>query len=234
MPTITLCMIVKDEEEFLERCLNSIKEIIDEIIIVDTGSKDRTVEIARKFTDKIFFKDFNDDFSELRNFSINKATKEWILVLDADEMISKNDLIKIKQLIQNNENLGYAFIQRTYFNKPLTKQWNYSKDDDYEESKSYLGWIYRGITRLFQNNKGIKFIYPIHETIIESIKHINGKILNSKIPIHHYGLLRDKDSIIKKNELYKKILINKIGKYKKLSFETELKIQEEIEKETLR
>ncbi|MBW2984381.1 glycosyltransferase family 2 protein [Candidatus Woesearchaeota archaeon] len=222
-------MLTKDEEKFLEKALSSVKEIVDEIIIVDTGSKDRTVETAKKFTNKIFFKKFENDFSELRNFSIEKATKDWILILDADEMISKNDLIKIKELVENNEYLGYAFIQRTYFNKPLTKQWNYSESDSYEESKPYLGWIYRGITRLFQNNKDIKFEYPIHETVIESIKQLNGRILNSKIPIHHYSLLRDKDSIIKKNELYKKILKNKIRKFQKNKFITELKVQEEIE-----
>jgi glycosyltransferase involved in cell wall biosynthesis len=226
-------MLTKDEEKFLEKALNSVKDIVDELIIVDTGSKDKTVEIAKKFTDKIFFKDFNDDFSELRNFSIEKATKDWILILDADEKISKKDLKKIKELIENNEYLGYAFIQRTYFNKPLTKQWNYSENDDYEESKPYLGWIYRGITRLFQNNKGIKFEYPIHETVIESIKRLNGRITNSKIPIHHYALLRDKDSIIKKNSLYKRILKNKIEKFQKNKFKTELKIQEEIIKEII-
>lgn len=230
MPSISLCMIVKDEQDFLEKALNSVKDIVDEIIIVDTGSKDRTVDIAKKFTNKIFFKDFNNDFSSLRNYSISKATKDWVLVLDADEIISKKDLGKIKNLIKNNENLGYAFIQRTYLNKPLTKQWNYSENDSYEESKNYLGWIYRGITRLFQNNKGIRFVYPIHETVVESIKELNGKITSSKIPIHHYGLLRDKDSVIKKSQFYKKLLREKIRSHSKLKFITELHVQEEIEK----
>ena len=82
---ISLCMIVKDEEQHLENCLNSIKELADEIIIVDTGSKDKTKEIAGKFTNKVYDFKWNDDFSEARNFSLSKATKDWILVLDADE-----------------------------------------------------------------------------------------------------------------------------------------------------
>ena len=223
-------MITKNEEKFLEKALNSVKDVVDEIIIVDTGSKDKTVEIAKKFTDNVFFKVFDSNFSSLRNYSISKATKDWILILDADEKISRKDLNKIRELIQNNENLGYAFIQRTYFNKPLTRQWNFAQNDPYEESRHYPGWIYRGITRLFQNNKGIKFVYPVHETVVESIKELNGKISNSRIPIHHYGLLRDKEAVIEKNQLYKKLLREKISSHPKLRFITELHVLEEIEK----
>ncbi|MEN3009334.1 glycosyltransferase family 2 protein [Pseudothermotoga sp.] len=78
-------MIVKDEENNLPRCLESIKDFVDEIIIVDTGSKDRTVEIARRYTDKIYFFQWNNDFSAARNFSLKFPTGEWVLIIDADE-----------------------------------------------------------------------------------------------------------------------------------------------------
>ena len=85
--TISLCMITKNEENYLEQCLDSAKEIADEIIIVDTGSTDKTKEIAKSFGAKIVDFKWNEDFSEARNESLKHATKEWILVLDADEEI---------------------------------------------------------------------------------------------------------------------------------------------------
>src|SRR3989338_5500840 len=99
--TISLCMIVKNEEKYLEQCLNSVKDIADETIIVDTGSTDKTKEIAKKFKARVFDFKWSDDFSEARNESLKHATKEWILVLDADEIIDKNGLEKIKEAIEH-------------------------------------------------------------------------------------------------------------------------------------
>ena len=87
MITISLCMIVKNEQDVIARCLESVKNIVDEIIIVDTGSSDRTVEIASHYTQNIYHFDWIDDFSAARNFSFSKATKEYILWLDADDVI---------------------------------------------------------------------------------------------------------------------------------------------------
>ena len=92
MPTtFSLCMIVKNEEKTLGRCLDSVAEIVDEIIIVDTGSKDRTVEIARKYTDKIFFFDWRDDFAAARNYAFSKGSQEYNVWLDADDVIEPKD-----------------------------------------------------------------------------------------------------------------------------------------------
>jgi tetratricopeptide (TPR) repeat protein len=86
-PTISLCMMVKNEEKFLPQCIDSVRNYVDEIIIVDTGSTDRTVEIAEKYTDKIYFHPWEEDFSKHRNQSISYATGDWIFILDADEVL---------------------------------------------------------------------------------------------------------------------------------------------------
>lgn len=202
MKTISLCMIVKDEEKRLKKCLNPIKDIVDEIIIVDTGSKDKTKEITRKFTKKIY--DFNwcDDFSKARNFSISKATKKWILVLDPDEKISKKDLIKLKNVISSAKKdiLGYRLIQKTYHNGKIIS--------------------IRGICRVFKNDKQIKFTYPIHETVKESIKNLKGKIGKTGIVIKHYPKINKE-----KQNYYLKIL-----KIKKEKFPNS-NVDEEIENE---
>ena len=95
---ISLCMIVKNEEKRLSACINSISEIIDEIIVVDTGSTDDTPQIAQNHGVKLFFHDFNNDFSEVRNISIKHATKDWILFLDADEVLEEKSLCELKRI----------------------------------------------------------------------------------------------------------------------------------------
>lgn len=89
MSTISLCMIVRDEEAVLGRCLDSIKGAVDEIILVDTGSKDATVEIGKGYTDKVFLFPWQDDFSAARNFSFSKASMDYCMWLDADDVVEK-------------------------------------------------------------------------------------------------------------------------------------------------
>lgn len=101
MITISLCMIVKNEQDTLERCLNSVKDIVDEIIIIDTGSTDKTKEIAKKFTNNIYDFEWCYDFSKARNFSFSKATKEYIMWLDADDVILEKDRKKLIHLKKN-------------------------------------------------------------------------------------------------------------------------------------
>ena len=95
MVTISLCMIVKNEEKVLGRCLVSAKDIADEIIIVDTGSTDRTKEIARRYGAKIFDQKWQDDFSLARNFSFSKATMDYCMWLDADDVIREVEASKL-------------------------------------------------------------------------------------------------------------------------------------------
>lgn len=99
--TLSLCMIVKDEEKTLERCLKSVITFIDEIIIVDTGSKDKTKEIAKKFNAKIFDFEWVNDFAKARNYTFSKATKEYILWLDGDDFIERDSIKKIEKLVRN-------------------------------------------------------------------------------------------------------------------------------------
>lgn len=98
MAQISLCMIVKNEEEMLEGCLASINDLCDEIIIVDTGSTDKTKEIANKFTNQIYDFEWIDDFSAGRNYAFSLATKEFILWLDADDVILEKDVEELKRI----------------------------------------------------------------------------------------------------------------------------------------
>ena len=98
MITISVCMIVKNEEAMLRDCLKSIAPVADEIIIADTGSTDRTKEIAAEFTDKIYDFPWIDDFSAARNFVFSKATKEYIYTADADEVLDEKNIELFKKV----------------------------------------------------------------------------------------------------------------------------------------
>ncbi len=100
MITISLCMIVKNEERVLSRCLDSIKDLVEEIIIVDTGSDDRTKEIAGRYTDKVYDFPWNDNFAEARNFSFSKAGMDYIYCADADEVLDETNRFRFQQLKQ--------------------------------------------------------------------------------------------------------------------------------------
>ena len=98
MITISLCMIVKNEEEVLDRCLSSIADLMDEIIIVDTGSTDRTKEIARRYTSKIYDFTWTGNFADARNYSFSKASAQYIYCADADEVLDAENHAKFRLL----------------------------------------------------------------------------------------------------------------------------------------
>ena len=101
MITVSLCMIVKNEEKILERCLSCLADLMDEVIIVDTGSTDRTKQIASKYTDKIYDFQWEDDFSAARNFAFSKATGDYIYSADADEVLDEVNRERFRALKAN-------------------------------------------------------------------------------------------------------------------------------------
>ena len=101
MATISLCMIVKDEEEVLARCLESAAGIADEIIIVDTGSSDRTVEIAKEYTNQVYSFAWIDDFAAARNYAFSLASADFCMWLDADDVLLPEDRTKLLALKQD-------------------------------------------------------------------------------------------------------------------------------------
>ncbi len=111
MATISLCMIVRDEEPVLARCLESVREAVDEIILVDTGSADRTKAIARQFTEKVYDFPWIDDFAAARNFSFSKAEMDYQMWLDADDVLTPES---VQQLIALKEHLTADVVMLPY------------------------------------------------------------------------------------------------------------------------
>jgi len=160
-PTLSACMIVKNEEQFLPRCLESIKGVVDEIIIVDTGSTDRTVEIARQYTDKVHFHPWNDDFSEARNVSLSYATGDWILQIDADEELEREDVPLLYKVVQSDL---YNAVFVTILNKLSGGQWGRHR-----------------FQRLFRRGKAH------YEGIVHNQLVYEGEAAVADIRLYHYG-----------------------------------------------
>lgn len=163
MITLGLCMIVKNEEDIIERCLSSCYTLFDEIIIVDTGSTDKTKEKCKKFTDKIYDFKWVNDFSLARNYGIMKCTCDYFMWLDADDVITKQNLIKLKKL--KKEITNEDFIMLKY-------------DITFDEFNNPTFIYFR--ERIIKNNKKNLFKDPVHEAITPS-----GKILYKNISIEH-------------------------------------------------
>ncbi|HLC50000.1 MAG TPA: glycosyltransferase [Candidatus Nanoarchaeia archaeon] len=203
-------MITKDEENYLEQCLNSVKSIIDEIIVVDTGSKDKTKDIAKKFNAKIVDFKWADDFSATRNKSLEQATKEWILVFDADEVLEEKDCLKIKDLIKNagKETFGFAFQQRSYIKDYFDGAMG--NKTDFEPVKKYPFYILNNLVRLFRNNQGIHFRHRVHELVEDSIKEKGMKYEKTDVVLHHFGSVKDAVFVERKADMYSKIILRQV------------------------
>ena len=115
---ISLCMIVRNEESYLPECLESVADVVNEIIIVDTGSTDNTKKIAESFGATVFDFTWVDDFSKARNYSLSKASNDWILYLDADERLDKNSINELVELSfqkRNFSNCRLLNLRKTVF-----------------------------------------------------------------------------------------------------------------------
>jgi glycosyltransferase involved in cell wall biosynthesis len=206
MPTLSVCLIVKNEQEFLAQCLNSIKNVADEIIIIDTGSTDKTKAIARLFTNQIYDFQWCDDFSAARNEAIKHATKDWVLFLDADETIAESNLPTILEAITLDVD-AYQFVTRTYLTIPNQLHFVPKNNDSYAESEPYVGWIEAKMVRMFRR-KGYIFSGQIHESIVPAIQKAKGVISEIPIPIHHFGLSEERKQ--RKTKLYHRLGKNKL------------------------
>ncbi|OAT80876.1 tetratricopeptide repeat-containing glycosyltransferase family 2 protein [Desulfotomaculum copahuensis] len=174
-PKISLCMIVKNEEQNIRRCLKSVAGAVDEIIVVDTGSTDATAEIAREYRARVHFFPWNDNFSDARNASLDLASGDWILFLDADEELAAGSGEALRRLAGGDAVDGY-FVQII----------NYLGSEGYLEPCADL------VFRLFRNHKDYRFRGSIHEQIVDVILEKNNRAryrAAEEIVILHYGYL---------------------------------------------
>jgi glycosyltransferase involved in cell wall biosynthesis len=177
---ITACIIVKDEEDNLPICLHSIRNYCDQIVVVDTGSSDKTPVIATRYGAEVYFHQWQDDFSEARNFALSHARNPWILSVDADEYLEK---FQIDEKLLNDKKVGGINLKIINF-----------LDNDPKGPRSEHRY-----TRLFRNDPQIRFEGSIHEQIRESIEKKGLEIKESDLAIYHTGYINTSNEKRKRN-----------------------------------
>jgi glycosyltransferase involved in cell wall biosynthesis len=172
-PRVSLCIIVKNEEANLADCLRSVAGLVDEMVIVDTGSSDRTKEIAHEFGARVFDFPWVDSFAAARNESIRHATGDWIFWMDADDRLFLEAQAKLKTLIGSLGDDNAGFCMKCFcLASPRTV------------APTVLYQI-----RLFRNHPEIRWKYRVHEQILPAIRALKGTVRFTDIVINHTGYL---------------------------------------------
>lgn len=169
---LSACIIAKNEEKNIEKCIGSISKIVDEIILIDTGSTDNTIKIAQKLGAKIYFYEWIDDFSAARNYALSKAKGDWIIFLDADEYLRKDDDQKLKKILGKISNKGIDAVSSLLI--------NYDTDNKIKQNTL-------PVIRIFKRTPDIFYVGAIHE----NLKHKSRKIITfnarNEVAIFHTG-----------------------------------------------
>jgi glycosyltransferase involved in cell wall biosynthesis len=169
-PKVSLCLIVRNEEDHLPACLASAAGLFDEIVVVDTGSTDRTREIARQAGARVFDFPWRDDFSAARNETLKHASGEWIFWLDADDRMDADNRAKLKAILDNLPGEDVAFLMRCISVAP---------------DGSVLSFVDH--PRLFRKRPGVAWRYRVHEQVLPSILKAGGRIERTDVLIRHAG-----------------------------------------------
>lgn len=192
--SVALCMIVKNEEHCLARCLASCKPLVHELVVVDTGSTDRTCMIAELFGAKVYHLPWQDDFSAARNFATVQATADWILIMDADEALSARDYQLFKDLLQQaSPQQAFSMTTRNYTHNSGFEGFT-PCCGEYPESEKGAGWTASTKVRLFPNHCGVQFSGVIHEMVEDSLTQLGIRVKPHPVPVHHYGALLKSES----------------------------------------
>lgn len=174
MVTISVCMIVKNEEKVLARCLDSLRGLWDELIIVDTGSTDETREIAGRYTDKVYDFEWTGNFSDARNYSFSMANGDYIYSADADEVLdaeNKKQFFILKELLTPDSEIE---IVQMYYGNQLSQNSIYNYDKEYRP-------------KLYKRLRQFKWQEPIHEAVRLTTVVFDSDIVIQHIPLEQHG-----------------------------------------------
>ncbi|HSH00055.1 MAG TPA: tetratricopeptide repeat protein [candidate division Zixibacteria bacterium] len=189
-PTVSACLIVRNEEDHLRRCLASVRDVCDEIIVVDTGSEDRTIEIAREYGCRVFEQPWEGDFSKHRNYSLAQATGDWILIIDADEELLEADQKSLKAALRQSE---CPIISITVYN---------------QGERSGKGMTCLPSIRLFRRELELRYEGIVHNRLV-----FNPQTPQLRAPIRlmHYGYDLEPEKMRHKHQRSKELLLRQIA-----------------------
>lgn len=184
---VTLAMIVRDEEEHLARAVESVRPVVDGIVIVDTGSTDGTAALAARLGARVFEIEWPGDFAAARNAALDRVETEWTLVLDADEVIDGRDLDLLRKLVRVDSADGYYLVQRHYLAGAGYDNWRPAEGAYPERERGYEGFADNYALRLFRNLPHVRYEGRVHEIPVCGDPAARFVTVKTQIVIHHYG-----------------------------------------------
>jgi tetratricopeptide (TPR) repeat protein len=208
MPTLALSTIVKNAERDLPDCLASVRGIVDQIVIADTGSTDASKEVARGLGVKVISIPWENDFSKARNLALSKVTCDWVLMLDADERIDPGAASLMPGHLANKNVAGYQVTIRNYRSSLTEKVWDRParpNDSEYAPAKQYPAYVDHENVRLFRRDPEIYFVGRVHETVGHRILETGRKLGTANFLIHHFGMVADDQTMARKLFFYREL-----------------------------
>jgi len=184
-PTIALCMMAFNEEGVLARCLESVKGLTDELVVVDTGSEDKSIEVAKRYNAKVIEVTWRDDFAWARNQGLKEVKSDWVFILDPDETVALQDVSRIRDLTTKEGVMVWQIPTRNYTDNSFVSNFIPNKGE-YEEERGFRGHVISIKTRLFRNNIGLEFEGAVHEMVDYQAHRMKLNGAKTSIPIHHY------------------------------------------------
>ena len=198
--TLSLCIIARDEGRLLDDCLANAAGLVDDIVVVDTGSSDDSKVIARRHGARVVTHPWRDDFSAARNESLAQARGDWILVLDCDEVIPAQDHDEIVRLINSDKADAYRLTTRNYLDDRDRVGWTQCRGGEYaQQEKEFAGWFPSTKVRLWRARPDVRFEGVVHELVEGSLQRLGMSVSDCLVPVHHYGY---GDGKVRRDEAY--------------------------------
>ena len=213
MPKLGLSMIARDAEVDLARCLESVRGVVDEIVIGDTGSVDASEEVARQHGARVISVPWENDFAKARNRVLEENTAEWILFMDSDEMLDEQARHAIPGLLAAEFVAGYKVTIWNYVLTLTNRLWDSPAKPNpvrVEPARPYPAYVEHQNIRLFRRRPEIYFEGRVHETTGHRILATGGRLAEANFVIHHFGLAVDAETRMRKSRLYRELGKQKI------------------------
>jgi tetratricopeptide (TPR) repeat protein len=203
-PRLSVCMIARNEAAILGQALESVRSLADEIVVVDTGSEDDTAQLARSLGAVVAHFPWTNDFSAARNASLQAATGDWVLILDADELIQEQDHALIAALLRGPRTAAYMLEQRSYTDRTDVLDW-IPNDGRHSGSCAYAGYVSIWQVRLVPRDLRVRYAGAVHEETDASLRAAGYAIEHRPIVVHHFGKVREAAVMARKQELYTRL-----------------------------
>ena len=208
-PTVGLSMIVKNGAETIRPCLESVRGVVDQIVVADTGSTDNCCEIAREFGATVISVPWENHFAHARNAALKPVTTDWVLVIDADEELDHEARKRVPPLLNATGVGGYVTPIRNYVLSRFTRAWDRTalpNDYRHPRAEKAAAFVVHENCRLFRRDAEIYFVGRVHEAVEPRIKGLGLKLRPAPFFIHHFGQLSTSQAREEKSAFYRDLL----------------------------